>query len=121
MTWLERNAARMLIALTLVALILALLTLNRCHAASTAKVAAKLATGQAAAAIASGQDATTTIGNRMEGDAATDRITRENDDAIHHAHGADAPVAAAAAAAGLTALCSRVAYRNSRRCKEMLW
>jgi type II secretory pathway component PulK len=116
--WLAKNGARLLVALLLLALLAAMVAARSCSATRSARAAAKLATGQAAAAIASGQDAANTIGNRMAADAATDAITRENDDAIRTAHGADAPVDPDAAAAGLRSLCRRAAYRRDPQCLQ---
>jgi hypothetical protein len=118
--WATRNAVRILIALAVVALLAAIIVQRSCSAARTANATAKLATGQAGAAIASGHDAADTIGNRMADDAASDTITRENDDAIRSAKGADATVDPAVSAAGLAALCRRDAYRSSHECRELL-
>lgn len=116
--WATRNAVRILIALVVLALLAAIVVQRSCSAARTASAAARLATGQAGAAIASGHDAADTIGNRMADDAASDTITRENDDAIRNAHGADAPVDPAASAAGLRGLCRRAAYRRDPQCVQ---
>ena len=116
--WATRNGVRLLVALMVLALIAALVVQRSCRAARTASAVASLATGQAGAAIASGQDAAATIGNRMAHDADTDTITRENDDAIRTAHGADAPVDPAASAAGVRGLCRRAAYRGNPKCVQ---
>lgn len=116
--WLTRYGVRALAALVLLALLAALFVQRSCSTARSATAAAKLATGQAGAAIASGHDAADTIGNRMAGDAAGEAITRENDDAIRNARGADAPVDPAASAAGLRSLCRRAAYRGDPQCVQ---
>ena len=116
--WMIRNGARILAALAVLALVMALVAQRSCRAASAARTGARLATGQAGAAIASGQDAANTIGNRMAGDAATDAMTRENDDAIRKAPGAGALVDAAADAAGRNGLCRRAAYRRDPQCVQ---
>lgn len=116
--WLARNGVRILAVLVVLALLAAIVAQRSCSAARTAKVTAKLATSQAGAAIASGHDAADTIGNRMADDAAEDAITRENHDAIHNAHGADAPVDPDATAAGLRSLCRRAAYRRDPQCVQ---
>jgi hypothetical protein len=116
--WLATTAGKAIAALCVVALLAGLFALNRCQAARTAGTEAKLATGQAGAAIQSGHDATTTIGNRMETDAATDTVTRENNDAIRNAEGASAPVAAPVRDAGLASLCRRAAYRSDPKCVQ---
>jgi len=84
----------------------------------TAKIETRLATGQAAAALASGQDAANTIGNRMDADASTDTVTRENDHAIRTARGADAPVDPALRDIALRGLCRRAAYRHDAKCLQ---
>jgi hypothetical protein len=106
-----------LAALALV-LLLALFGWHEWRAARTAKVETQLAAGQAGAALASGQDAANTIGNRMDADAATDTVTRENDHAIRTAPGADAPVDPALRDAGLRGLCRRAAYRLDPKCVQ---
>lgn len=68
------------------------------------------------AGIASGQDAANTVGaaGTREGD--IDRQTRENENAIRNAPGADAPVDDGVHGAGLGSLCRRAAYRGDPRC-----
>ena len=116
--WATRNGVRILVALVVLALLAAIVVQRSCSIARTATTTAKLAIGQAGAAIASGHDAADTVGNRMAGDALAVAITRENNDAIHHAHGADAPVDPDAAAAGLRGLCRRAAYRRDPQCMQ---
>jgi predicted negative regulator of RcsB-dependent stress response len=120
MDWIEKNLARA-VALAIAAAALILLALFGWHewqATRTARAEARLATGQAGAALASGQDAANTIGNRMDTDAATDTVTRENDHAIRTAPGADAPVDAALRDAALRGLCRRAAYRHDAKCLQ---
>lgn len=116
--WATSKGVRLLIALVVLALLAAIMVQHSCSAARTATATARLATGQAGAAIASGHDAADTIGNRMAGDAAGDAITRENEDAIRNAHGADAPVDPAASTTGLRGLCRRAAYRRDPQCVQ---
>jgi len=99
-------------------LLLALFGWHQWRTARAAKLETRVAAGQAAAALASGQDAGNTIGNRMDADAATDTITRENDHAIRTAPGADAPVDPAVRDAGLAGLCRRAAYRRDPKCLQ---
>ena len=99
-------------------LLLALFACHEWHAARAAKVETRLAAGQAGAALASGQDAGNAIGNRMDADAETDTITKENDHAIRIAPGAAAPVDPALRAAGLVGLCRRAAYRGDPKCVQ---
>jgi hypothetical protein len=114
---LDKLANRIVALVGVVAAIATLFTLHECSVARTAKTETKLATGQAGAAMQSGQDAANTVGNRMAADADEDATTRSNGDLIRNAQGSDAPVAAPARDAGLTALCRRVAYRDTPRCK----
>lgn len=116
----ERNAVRILVAVVFVALILGFVTLRSCQAERTAKTQAKVSSGQAGASLQSGQDATNTVGNRMDADASEDQQTRASGDEIRKADGAAAPVAAPVRDAGLTALCRRAAYRDTKRCKGMV-
>jgi hypothetical protein len=116
--WLATTAGKVIAALALIALLAGLFALNRCSAARTAHTEVKLATGQAGAAQASGTDAVETTGNVMGNEAATDRVTKENDDAIQNAQGASAPVAAPARDAGLRSLCRRASYRRDLKCVQ---
>ncbi|MEN2791538.1 hypothetical protein ABC974_18025 [Sphingomonas oligophenolica] len=99
-------------------LLLALVGWHEWQVARTARAETRLAAGQAAAALASGRDAGNAIGNRMDADAETDTITRENDHAIRTAPGADAPVDPALRDAGLAGLCRRAAYRRDPKCLQ---
>lgn len=116
--FIERNLAKILIGLVVLLLVAAIVAQRSCSEALTARTSASLATGQAGAAIESGHEAADTIGNRMANDADTDAITRENDDAIRNAEGANAPVAAPVRDAGLASLCRRAAYRGSPKCVQ---
>lgn len=114
----SRTLARVLMGMGAILLLLGFLWLRSCQEARTAGTVAKVAKGQAGAAIQSGADAANTIGNRMAADAATDQLTRENEDAIRNAEGAAAPVAAPARDAGLASLCRRAAYRGKPECVQ---
>lgn len=116
--WLATTAAKIILALAVIALIAGIFAVRSCQSAQTASTREKLSTGQAGAAIASGQDSVNTIGNRMDADAATDTITRENDDAIRNAKGADAPVDPAVRDAGLASLCRRASYSGNPKCVQ---
>lgn len=105
----------LLVAVALLA-IGALFTVRSCQSARTARTTSTLATGQTGAALASGADAANTIGNRMDADATSDTITRENDVTIRNAQGAEVIIAAPVRDAGLAALCRRVAYKDTPRC-----
>lgn len=114
----NRTITITLAGLALAALVLGLLFLNQCSATRTAATQTKLATGQAGATLISGNDAVNTLGNRMEADASTDQVTRENADAIRNAEGASAPVAAPVRDAGRASLCRRAAYRGKPECVQ---
>jgi len=118
MDWIEKNLAKAIAFAAAALILLALFGWHEWRATRTARAEASLATGQAGAALASGQDAANTIGNRMEADAATDTVTRENDHAIRTAPGADAPVDPALRDAALRGLCRRAAYRHDPKCLQ---
>jgi len=117
MNWLRGNTARA-VAIVVVAIVVGILFLRSCQAERTAKVGTKLATGQAGASLKSGADAVDTAGKVQGNEIAADAITRENDDAIHKAEGAGAPVAAPVRNAGLASLCRRAAYRGDPKCVQ---
>lgn len=86
--------------------------------AGNSKKEAELNANRAGAAIESGADAAGTVGEVGTRASETDMITRENENAIRNAEGADAPVNPAAAAAGRDSLCRRAAYRDSPECVQ---
>ena len=118
MAWIEKNLAKVSLITAAALILLAVFGWHEWRATRTARAEARLATGQASAALASGQDAANIIGNRMEADAATDTVTRENDHAIRTAPGADAPVDPALRDAALRGLCRRAAYRHDAKCVQ---
>lgn len=89
------------------------------YSAITAKpeAEARLGRNQADAASESGSDAVNTVGKAGDREAASDALTRSNDQEIRNAEGSDAKVATPARDAGLAALCRRAAYRNDPRCR----
>lgn len=99
----------------LVLLIVAILAIRGC---SSGKTEAKLANGQSQAATQSGRDAVQSVGNQSAAEIQVDAITKENEDAIRSAPGANAAVAPAARDAGLRALCRRAAYRGDPKCLQ---
>ncbi|MEG3152984.1 hypothetical protein U1769_24085 [Sphingomonas sp. ZT3P38] len=118
MTWFEKCGARLLMIGAAICLVMTVVTLKSCGEARTAKTTTKLATGQAGASLASGADAVDTTGAVQGNEIAADAITQENDDAIHNAEGAGAPVAAPVRNAGLASLCRRAAYRGDPKCVQ---
>lgn len=116
--WLAANALRL--ALVALALGAAWWLVASLIGGKSAETEARLGRNQADAAHASGGDAVDTVGKQGAAEAAADDLTRRNDDDIRNAEGADAPVAPAAAAAGMRGLCRRAAYRDSARCRELV-
>lgn len=78
----------------------------------------EISKGQTGAALESGRDAVDTVGNQMASERSVDQVTRENEDEIRSAEGADAPVAAPVRDAGLAGLCRRAAYSHDPRCVQ---
>lgn len=115
--WVRANALPAFIA-AVVIVVLAVLLFNQWQRTRSAKTETRLATGQTGAALESGTDAVNTVGNRMDADAASDRITQENEDGIRSAEGANEAVAAAVGNAGLAGLCRRNAYRSKPECVQ---
>jgi len=115
--WLRDNIVPAFIA-SLVIVVLAVMLFNQWQRARSAKTEASLATGQTGAALESGADGVNTVGNRMDADAASDRLTQENEDAIRAAEGANETVPASVGNAGLASLCRRVVYRDKPECVQ---
>jgi len=111
MMMLTKPLVRIALVLASIALIAGSLALSQCRRAATAAIEARLSAGQAGAALASGRDAVGAVGNAMAGEAAIDRVTEENGNAIDSAPGADARVPDSVRAAGLRSLCRRASYR----------
>lgn len=118
MDWIEKNVAKAVGIAVALLLLLGLFAWHEWQVSHTAKTEVRLATGQAGAALDSGHDSANAIGNRMDQDAATDTITRENQDALRNVQGADAPVAPAATGAGIAGLCRYAAYRSKPQCLQ---
>jgi hypothetical protein len=114
----SRALALIIGGLVIAALIVGFLLLEQCSATRSSKTRADIATGQAGATMISGNDAVNVVGGRAEADAAGDKLTRENEDAIRQAEGADAPVAAPVRDAGHASLCGRDAYRGKPECVQ---
>lgn len=110
------KAARVISWIVLALLLVALLSLGKCVYDQRAKTEVRLSKGQTGAALESGADAVGTVGQQAASETAADRVTKENEDAIRNAEGADAPVAGGVRDAGLDSLCRRAAYRGSEQC-----
>lgn len=74
--------------------------------------------GQAGAMSNSASDAVNTVAASGEASAASEALTRSNEQQIRAAQGANAKVDPAARDAGINALCRRQAYANDPRCKH---
>lgn len=83
------------------------------------KAEARLGRNQAEAAQQSGADAVNAIGSAGEREAASNDLTRTNEQEIRNAQGADATVAAPARDAGLRALCRRSSYQRDPKCLQL--
>jgi len=92
-------------------LAVAVLGLAKCTYDRAAKTEIKLSKGQAGAAVQSGSDAVETLGNRMQADAAGDKVVTETKDEIHNANDS-----ASATAAGRRGLCRLAGYRGKPEC-----
>jgi hypothetical protein len=73
--------------------------------------------GQTGALSNSAADAVGTVAASGEASAASEDLTRSNEQQIRAAQGSNATVDPAARDAGLTALCKRSAYRDDAKCK----
>lgn len=104
------------IAALLIAVVLRLATGPARRQAAEARAEAALAASRAS----SGAEATETVAAGAARDAATDRLTQENADAIDAAPGAHAPVDPALSRAAALSLCRRTAYRGSAQCVQLL-
>jgi type II secretory pathway component PulM len=109
---------RVLVGAVFVLLLAGFLILQSCHSARTASTEAKLNRNQTSAALASGADAVETLGDQAAREAAIDRTTKENADAIRSAPGADAPVTDELDAVARERLCRRAVYRVRPECLQ---
>ena len=109
---------RIIAAVVFALLIAGFLILQSCQTARTAKTEAKLGANQTEAALASGADAVDAVGDVGARAAASDRMTKENSDAIRSAPGADQPVDPALDTIARQRLCQRAAYRGSEQCLQ---
>jgi hypothetical protein len=78
---------------------------------------ARVERSQADAAANSAADAVNTVARSGEAQAASEELTRKNEEEIRHAKGADATVDPGVRDAGLRSLCKRAAYRNDPKCR----
>ena len=83
-----------------------------------AKVEAELNRNVAESALESGKDAVGTVGAQQAAEAASDRLSAENEKDIRNAKGADASVDPAVRDATLRSLCKRAAYRLDPKCVQ---
>lgn len=111
-------AIRLLVGLAVAALFALILLVQSCNATKTAKTKARLSENQTEAAIASGTDAVETLGQQGNREDAVDTITRDNDNAIRKAPGADAPVNSDLDSLARERLCRRTVYRVRPECLQ---
>lgn len=109
---------KVLAALVIGLIVMAVLLWNAWQSGATAKTEARLSTNQTGAAIASGADAVGTVADVGNRAGATDALTQENTDAIRNALGAAAPVPAAVDAVARERLCRRAVYRVRPECLQ---
>jgi hypothetical protein len=114
------NLSARLIALivAVVALILIVLAAFHFYEKSRSQGAqSRVNAGQQGAFQNSSVDAVSTISNAAANEAASDELTRKNEEDIRNAKGSSAAVDPAARDAGLRALCLRGAYRDDPKCR----
>ncbi len=99
-------------------LILALVAFgtSQCSKRRDAASQARMDAAQGQAASESGRDAIGTVARSGEAAAASEELTRANEQAIRNATGADDRVNLAVHVAGLKALCRRKAFADDPRC-----
>lgn len=91
--------------------------IHSCDVHRSKAAQSRLDKGQAGAASNSAADAIGTVAASGAASAASEDLTRSNEQQIRAAQGANAPVNPAARDAGLAALCKRATYRDDPRCK----
>lgn len=111
-------AIRVIVGIAFALLLAGFLILQSCQSGQTAKTEAKLGRNQTEAALQSGADAVGTIGEQSAREDQIDQITKENDNAIRSAPGADTPVPAGVDAVARERLCRRAAYRQRPECLQ---
>ena len=98
------------------ALVASLLALSQCQRLRVAGVQSKVDQGQTAALGNSAADAVGTVGQAGQREAASEDLTRTNEQEIRNAPGANQPIDTRLHDVGLRALCERDAYRGSQQC-----
>ena len=93
-------------------------TVRSCDKRRSQAAQSRVDRSQAEAASNSAADAVGTVAASGEASAASEALTRSNEQTIRAAEGANAPVNPAARNAGITALCRRQAYANDPRCHQ---
>lgn len=116
MNWITDNLRTVAIVAIACAAVAILLLLSQCEDNRRANAEAELNRGQAGANSESAQDAIGTVGEVAGRATDTDATTRENQNEIRNAPGADAPVDPAVGRAGRDSLCRRAAYRGRPEC-----
>lgn len=117
--WIPRLSARVIaIIVGVVLLILAVgLFVRSCDKRRSEAAQSRMERAQGDAQANSAADAVNTISRSGEAQAASEELTRKNEQEIRNAKGADTAVDPAVRDAGLRSLCRRTAYRDSERCR----
>lgn len=94
------------------------LTVRSCDKRRSQAAQTRVERSQAGAQANSGADAIGTVQRSGEAAAASEALTRSNEQQIRSAQGANDKVNPAVRDAGIAALCRRQAYANDPRCKR---
>ena len=105
------------IALGVLVLVILLAGPAACRKLYTDQARARLGEEQARAANRNGEDAVATVGAAAKREQQSDHMSKDHENQIRNAPGADAPVDPAVRNVGLGSLCQRAAYRDSERCR----
>lgn len=107
-----------LVGIVLVAIFAVVLAIQAWNTSSRAKTETRLSNNQTEAALNSGTDAVETLGEQSGREDQTDAITKDNDNAIRKAPGADAAVNPDLDAVARERLCRRTVYRLRPECLQ---
>ena len=105
------------ITIVMIVLLIALVAPAACRKLNHDSARARLGEESARAASRNGEDAVATVGTAARREQQSDALTRDNEQEIRDAQGADEPIDPAVRDAGLGGLCRRPAYRDSERCR----
>jgi FtsZ-interacting cell division protein ZipA len=116
---LERLSTRVIaiIVAVIAAVLIVGFTVRSCDKRHAQAAQSRVERSQADAASNSAADAIGTVAASGAQEAASEDLTRSNEQEIRNAEGSNAAVNPAARDAGLRSLCRRPAYRDDQRCK----